>query len=51
EGYADDLPPDAFPDEKVELEECRTCGRRFTPAALEKHSRACHKVFQAKRKV
>ncbi|CAB1119581.1 unnamed protein product [Ectocarpus sp. CCAP 1310/34] len=51
EGYADDLPPDAFPDEQVELEECRTCGRRFTPAALEKHSRACHKVFQAKRKV
>ncbi|CAM9373377.1 unnamed protein product [Ectocarpus fasciculatus] len=51
QGYADDLPPDAFPDEQVELKECRMCGRRFTPAALEKHSRACHKVFQAKRKV
>lgn len=27
------------------------CGRRFTSDALEKHSRACQKVFQAKRKV
>ena len=27
------------------------CGRRFSSAALEKHSRACQKVFQAKRKV
>lgn len=35
----------------MELEECKMCSRRFTKEALEKHSRACHKVFQAKRKV
>eukprot|EP00752_Nemacystus_decipiens_P005609 g5077.t1 len=50
-GFADELPPDAFPDRPVELQECKMCGRRFTSAALEKHSRACQKVFLAKGKV
>lgn len=48
-------PQEAFvgPDgEVVEIErvECRQCGRKFAPKALDAHSRACNKVFISKRK-
>lgn len=50
-GYADDLPADAFPEEEVELVECRECARKFTAEALMRHAKACQTVFRAKRKV
>jgi len=37
-------------DEIGNLQECHGCGRKFREEALEKHSKACKKVFQSKRK-
>lgn len=33
-----------------ELRECHTCGRKFNPQTLVKHSKVCEKVFVKKRK-
>jgi hypothetical protein len=38
-------------DEIGDLHECNGCGRRFREEALQKHAKACKKVFQSKRKV
>ena len=49
--------PDAIPDGVQEMEqddgtrvECRSCGRKFKPEAVEKHEKICQKVFIQKRK-
>jgi transposase-like protein len=33
------------------LNECKSCGRKFNDEAYAKHSKICKKVFQTKRKV
>jgi hypothetical protein len=38
------------PNEIGDLQECDGCGRKFREEALEKHAKACKKVFQSKRK-
>jgi len=43
------LPDEADADDGTR-EECPTCGRKFRPAALDRHSRVCTKVFVKKRK-
>jgi hypothetical protein len=46
-----DLGPEAFPGEAEPEErvECGSCGRKFAPKALERHSKVCAKVFCSKR--
>jgi hypothetical protein len=52
-GWEDKLGPEAFQSEAAgggdDRVECCTCGRRFAPAALERHNRICAKVFCSKR--
>ncbi|KAG1674593.1 hypothetical protein FOA52_001842 [Chlamydomonas sp. UWO 241] len=45
--------PSMYPEDASDMHriECRSCGRRFAPEALEKHARVCSKVFGSKRKV
>lgn len=47
----DDLPQDAFPQQKMELLECGQCRRKFVPEALKRHAGVCKSVFSYKRKV
>jgi len=39
-----------IPDDATDLHECNGCGRKFREEALQKHAKACKKVFQSKRK-
>jgi len=42
--------PEVPQDDVGDLHECNGCGRKFREEALQKHSKACKKVFQSKRK-